>query len=235
MKETIMSEMLKAGVHFGHQKSKWNPKMKPYIYGVKNNIHIINLAETEEKLKKALEFIRSLVKNGELVLFVGTKKQVKKLVEETAKSVNMPYASERWLGGAFTNSKVIIKRLDEFKAKEIKYEKGEFAKYTKKEQLDIKREIAKMNHKMGGLKTMVKTPKAIFIVDILEDEIALKEARKVGIPIVAMVDTNTDPSLVDYPIPSNDDAVASVKFILNEVEKAIKEARAGISDSAVKK
>ncbi len=235
MKETIMLEMLKAGVHFGHQKSKWNPKMKPYIYGVKNNIHIINLAETEEKMKKALDFITDLVKKGEIILFVGTKKQIKKLVEETAKSVNMPYASERWLGGTFTNSKVIIKRLEEFKSKEIKYGKGEYEKYTKKEQLDIKREIAKLNRKMGGLKPMNKTPKAIFIIDILEDEIALKEARKVGIPIVALVDTNTDPSLVDYPIPANDDAVAAVKYILNEVANAIKEAKAGIYNDVIKK
>lgn len=227
MKEINMLEMLKAGVHFGHQKSKWNPKMKPYIYGVKNNIHIINLTETSVKLKEALLFVTDLVKKNEIILFVGTKKQARKIVEEAAIKSGMPYACERWLGGIFTNNKIIANRLNQLKEKETKYEKGEFSKYTKKEQLDIKREIVKLNRKMGGLKTMNKIPAAVFITDILEDVIALKEARKVGVPVVALVDTNADPTLVDYPIPANDDAVGSIKFIVDSVTDAIVSAKSG--------
>lgn len=216
-----MLEMLKAGVHFGHQKSKWNPKMKPYIYGVKNNIHIINLAETETKLKEALAFITDLVKKNEIILFVGTKRQAKRVIEETAQKTGMPFVSERWLGGTFTNNKVIVKRLDMFKDTEEKHNKGEFVKYTKKEQLDIKRDIEKLNRKMGGLKAMTKMPRAIFIEDIIEDEIALKEAKNVGIPVIGLVDTNTDPTTVDYPIPANDDAVGSIKYILDAIRDTI--------------
>lgn len=221
MKESHMLEMLKAGVHFGHQKSKWNPKMKPYIYGVKNNIHIINLAETETKLKEALAFITDLVKKNEIILFVGTKRQAKRVIEETAQKTGMPFVSERWLGGTFTNNKVIVKRLDMFKDTEEKHNKGEFVKYTKKEQLDIKRDIEKLNRKMGGLKAMTKMPRAIFIEDIIEDEIALKEAKNVGIPVIGLVDTNTDPTTVDYPIPANDDAVGSIKYILDAIRDTI--------------
>ncbi len=220
--ELTISEMLKRGVHFGHRKSRWNPKMRPYIFGVRNNVHIIDLGKTVSLFEKALEFIRSIVFNNGKILFIGTKPQAKKLIAEAAKETDMPYVNNRWLGGTFTNFKEISGRIKYLNDQERKEKAGEFKKYTKYEQIKIKKEIDKMNEKMGGIKKMDKLPQAIFAVDVIGDKLAVKEARQVKIPVIALTDTNTDPTLADYPIPANDDAISSLEFMLGIVVKNIK-------------
>ncbi|HEB01587.1 MAG TPA: 30S ribosomal protein S2, partial [Candidatus Portnoybacteria bacterium] len=200
-KEITMMEMLKAGVHFGHRKSKWNPKMEPYVFAIRNNIRIIDLEQTEKKLKEASEFVKKIVSQKGLILFIGTKRQVKEVIKKAAEKCGMPYINERWLGGTFTNFKVILERIEKLLDMETKREQAEFKKYTKKEQLKIDKEIEKLNKTMAGIKKIKELPQAVFITDINQDKIAITEARKKGIPIIALADTNTDPTLVDYPIP----------------------------------
>jgi small subunit ribosomal protein S2 len=223
--ELSIPQMLKAGVHFGHKSSRWNPKMKDYIFGEKNNIHIIDLEKTIDLFKKALEFLSTTVENGGKILFVGTKPQARQLIEEIATSLDMPYVKNRWLGGTFTNFNEIKKRIRYLNEQESFAASDEIKKYTKYEQSQIRKEIERMNEKMGGIKKMDKLPQAVFIVDIKENALAVKEARRVGIPIVALTDTNTDPTLVDYPIPANDDALSSLRYILGIVAKNIVEAK----------
>jgi small subunit ribosomal protein S2 len=221
--ELSISEMLKHGLHFGHRKSRWNPKMKPYTFTVRNNIHIIDLEKTLSLFREAVEFLRGIVKNGGRILLVGTKPQAKKLIEVSAQEIDMPYVSNRWLGGTFTNFSEIKKRIKYLNDQEAKLVRGELEKYTKYEQTQFKKEIERMNEKMGGLKKMDNFPQAIFVLDIKEDILVVKEARRVKIPVVAIVDTNTDPTLVDYPIPANDDALSSLKYVLGIIVKNIKE------------
>ena len=223
--ELNIAEMLKAGVHFGHKSSRWNPKMKEYVFGVKNNIHIIDLEKTIGLLQKALEFLRSTVENGGKILFIGTKPQARQLVEEVSNILDMPYIKNRWLGGTFTNYSEIKRRIKYLNDQEHLLESDELKKYTKYEQSRIRKEIARMNEKMGGIKKMDKLPQAVFVIDIKENALAVKEAQSAGIPTVALTDTNTDPTLVDYPIPANDDALSALKYILGIVAKNIMEAK----------
>jgi small subunit ribosomal protein S2 len=219
-------DMLKAGVHFGHKSSRWNPKMREFVFGVRNDIHIIDLEKTLPLFQKALDFLRGVVENGGKVLFVGTKPQARQLIETTAWETEMPYVMNRWLGGTFTNFSEIKGRIRYLNDQESLSESEEVKKYTKYEQSRIRKEIERMNEKMGGIKKMDKLPQAVFIVDIKENSLAVKEARVAGIPTVAMVDTNTDPTLVDFPIPGNDDALSSLKYMLGIIVKNIMEAKA---------
>lgn len=215
--------LFKAGAHFGHPKSKWNPKIAPFVYGIKNKIHIIDLVKTKEKLDKALEFMQNAVKEGRQILFIGTKRQAKQIVEDLAKECEMPYVASRWIGGTFTNSKVVlnsIKKLDELE--EIVYNEEKSQKYKKQEISSFKKDIERISGKLGGVRIMKGFPAAVFIFDIIEDRPALNEAKKMGIPTIALVDTNADPNIVDYPIPSNDDAIAVIKLMAEFIKKAIK-------------
>lgn len=220
--EITMESMLKSGVHFGHLKSRKNPKMGKYIFGVKNGVNIIDLEKTLEEAQKALDFIKNIKKEGKQILFVGTKKQAKNLVEFIARECEMPFVTERWLGGTFTNFGVIRGRAKYLNDSQKQLEEDGFAKYTKLERLKKVEEIERLERKMGGIKNMTELPAAIFVVDTKEDHLAIEEAKKQGIPVVAMVDTNSDPSQINYPIPANDDAVSSIKLILGAVAKVLK-------------
>ncbi len=222
-------EMAKAGVHFGHKSSKLHPKMGPYLYGVRNGIHIIDLKETKEKLEKALKFIENLISENKVLLVVGTKIQIKDLVKNFAKECGLLYVSERWLGGTFTNFEVIKKRINHFKELEDKRAKGELEKYTKRERAKIDLELKNFERKFGGIKDMEDLPDAIFILSMEKDNLVVKEAVKRNIEIIAISDSNTDPTLADYPIPANDDAVSSVKYILEKVKDVILKARQKVS------
>jgi len=219
--EVDLKAMFKAGVHFGHQKSKKNPKMSDYIFGVRNGINIIDLEKTVAKLEEAQKFLDKIVSEGSEVLFVGTKKQAKKLVEEAAKKCEMPYVVERWLGGTFTNYRVISSRTRYLRDMQDKMEKGDLSRYTKFERMKIANELEKMETKMGGIKNMGKLPGAIIVTGVMEDNLAIKEARKKGIPIVGLVDTNVDPGEVDFPIPANEDAISSLKLVLAYLIKTV--------------
>lgn len=221
-------DMLKAGVHFGHKKSRWNPKMKPYVFGIRNGISIIDLEKTQGKLAAALEFVKSIVGNGGKILLVGTKPQAKNLVEYIAKAVEMPYITHRWLGGTFTNFPEIRKRLKYLNDQEGRLARGELEKYTKYEQIQFKKEIEKMNEKMGGIKKLEGIPQALLVADIKENGLAVKEAKAMKVPVIAIVDTNVDPDPVDYPIPGNDDALSSLRYLLGMIAKAIKETKVEI-------
>jgi len=216
-----LEEMAQAGLHFGHRASVVHPKMMPYIAGVKNTIHIIDLEKTKEKLEEALKFIQQLVSENKILLIVGTKIQVKDLVKSIAQELDSPYVNERWLGGTFTNFEVIKKRVEYFKDLERKKEVGELEKYTKKERAKIDQELLDSERKFGGLKKLERLPDAVFVLDMKKDHFAVKEARKKEIKVIAISHTNTDPALADYPIPANDDAISSVKYILEKVKEAI--------------
>jgi small subunit ribosomal protein S2 len=226
--ELSLPEMLKAGVHFGHKSARWNPKMKEYTFGVRNNIHIINLEKTLPMFEKALEFLQGVVENGGKIMLIGTKPQARQLIAAAAKETDMPYVTNRWLGGTFSNFHEIKKRIKYLNEQESLETSGDLKKYTKYEQSQIKKEISRMNDKMGGIKKMEKMPQAVFLIDIKENALAVKESRGAGIPTIAIVDTNTDPTLVDFPIPANDDAVSSLKYILGVVVKKIVEAKKNI-------
>lgn len=223
--EISIPEMLKAGVHFGHKVSRWNPRMKPYVFGSKNGIHIINLEKTLPLILKALEHIQTAVSNGGKIIFVGTKPQARQLIEQAARETEMPHVSNRWLGGTFTNFNEIKKRVRYLNSQEERLARGELEKYTKYEQGKMKKEIEKMNEKMGGIKKMDGLPQVMFAIDLKEDGLAVKEARQMKIPIVALVDTNNDPAMADFPIPANDDAVSSLKYILGLIVKKVKESK----------
>lgn len=230
-----MNAMLKAGVHFGHQKSRKNPKMDEYIFGTRNSVNIIDLQKTVAKLEEAVKFIEKTVSEGQEILFVGTKKQVKRLVESGAKRCGSPYVIDRWLGGTFTNFSAISGRTRFLRDGEEKMKRGEYDKYTKFEQMKIAEELERLERRMGGIKNMTKLPAAIFVTGVIEDDLAIKEAIKRNIPIVAFVDTNVDPSTIDYPIPANEDAVSALRLMLAYVVKAVlsgKEKAAAIKNSA---
>jgi small subunit ribosomal protein S2 len=214
-------EMAKAGLHFGHKTSKLHPKMLPYIFGARNNIHIIDLEKTKEKLKEALNFIQELIKEKKVILIVGTKIQLRELVKEFANQFNFPYINYRWLGGTFTNFNVIKKRVEYLKELEEKKEKGEFEKYTKKEKMILEKKFLKLKDKFEGIKNLEKLPDAVLILDMEKERLAVKEARKMGIKIIAISHTNVDPTLADFPIPANDDAISSVEYILDKIKEAI--------------
>lgn len=214
-------EMTRAGLHFGHKTSRIHPRMMPYLAGVKNTIHIIDLEKTKEKLEEALGFIRQLSIDNKVLLIIGTKVQVKSLVESLARELTLPYVSERWLGGTFTNFEIIKKRTGYFKDLERKKKEGELEKYTKLERIKIDEELRDLEVKFGGIKNLDKLPDAVLVLDMKKDNLAVKEARMKGIKVIAISHTNTDPSLADFPIPANDDAISSVKYILDKVKEVI--------------
>ena len=214
-------EMARLGVHFGHRTSRINPKMQPYLFGIRNTVHIIDLEKTREKLIEALEFIQKLVSEDKILLLVGTKIQVKDLVKKTAEECKLPYVNERWLGGTFTNFGTILKRIEHFKDLEKKKATGELEKYTKKERAKFDQELQDLEKKFGGIKDLTRLPDAVFVCDMIKDKLAVKEARMKGIKVIGICDTNTDPTLADLPIPANDDAISSVKYILEKVKETI--------------
>ena len=216
-----VEEMAKAGIHFGRRTSKANPKMKTYLYGVRNTIHIIDLEKTKEKLVQTLEFIKNLISENKILLVVGTKIQVKELVKNFATECSLPYINERWLGGTFTNFGIIKKRIDYFKDLEKKKAEGELEKYTKKERAKIEKILKDLEKKFGGIKNLEKLPDAIFVLDMKKDDLAVKEARMKGIKVIGIANTNVDPSLADLPIPANDNAISSVKYILDKAKEVI--------------
>jgi len=218
-------EMAKAGVHFGHRTSKVHPKMIPYLQGTKNTVHIINLEKTKEKFLEALNFIEDIISQGKTLLLVGTKIQSKKMVEEMAKELNLPYVSERWLGGTFTNFPIIKKRIEYYKELEKKKDSGDLEKYTKKERIKIDQELERLKKKFEGIKNLEKLPDAVFVLDMKKDYLTAKEARKMNVPVIGLSDTNVDPTLADYPIPANDDAISSVRYILEKVKEVIAKAK----------
>jgi len=214
-----IEELLKSGIHFGHQTGRWDPRASSYIYGERNGIHIIDLRATTRKLEKVLEKINEIIKNNGKILFVGTKRQVRNLVLEAAQLTNMPYVTERWLGGTFTNFPTISRRIQKLLDIESKYNEGKLSHYTKKEQMKFRKEIQDFDKNMGGIKTLTDLPQAIFVVGVKEEKTAIAEAQKTGIPVIALADTNINPGCLDYPIPANDDAVKSVQLILKYVVK----------------
>lgn len=216
-----LEEMAQAGVHFGHRTSRIHPKMRPYLGGVRNTVHIIDLTKTKEKLEEALKFIQELILENKILLLVGTKIQVKDLVKDIAKNCALPYINERWLGGTFTNFEVMRKRIEYFKDLEKKKAEGELEKYTKKERAKIDQELKDLEIKFGGIKELERLPDAIFVLDMKKDDLAVKEAKMKGIKVIGISDTNVDPTLADYPIPANDDARSAVKYILDKVKEVI--------------
>jgi len=220
-----IEEMAKAGVNFGHTVSKLHPKMKHYVAGIKSNVHIIDLEKTAKEFEKALKFIASLIRDNKNIVLVGTKIQMKNLVKETAEECGLPYVVERWLGGTFTNFETLLKRVDYFKDLENKIRTGGLEKYTKKERLNFDKELNALRIKFEGIKNLSKLPEAVLILDLKKDETAAREAKKKGIKIIGVVDTNIDPTLVDYPIPANDDAISSISYILSKIKETILNAR----------
>jgi small subunit ribosomal protein S2 len=214
-------EMMKAGLHLGHKKSRLHPKMKDYIMGVRNTIHIIDLEKTILKIEEAFDYLEDLMKKGETIILVGTKPPLRKIVKEAAEGCDLPYVNERWLGGTFTNFKNILKRIDYFKELERKKNEGELEKYTKKERAEFDKEIRGLRLKFEGLKNLKELPAAIFICDLKRDFLALKEAQAKGIKTISIIDTNVNPELVDYPIPANDDALDAVSYILEKAKEVI--------------
>ena len=224
MAQITMSEMLKAGVHFGHQTRRWNPKMKQYILMERNGIHIINLFKSLELIDKAYDFIKATVAHNGTVLFVGTKKQAQEAVQTQATRVNMPYVSERWLGGMLTNFQTVSKRVNRLKElEEMDFTDVHGSGLTKKELLLLEREKDKLNKQLGGIRNMNRTPSAMFVVDITKEALAVEEAHKLGIPVVAIVDTNADPDTVEYPIPANDDAIRGIELLTSLMADAVAE------------
>lgn len=226
VKTPSLAELLQAGAHFGHQTSKWHPRMKKFIFGNRNGIHILNLEETQKGLEKALPYLKAIAARGGTVLFVGTKSQSAKIVEAAARACSMPFVNKRWLGGTLTNYSAIAAMLRKFKDLKRKHEKGELGKYTKFEQMKFGEEIEKLEEKVGGIQDLARMPDALFVFDIRKDKTAVDEAVRRGIPIVAVCDTNVDPTDIEYPIPCNDDGVKSIKLIADLVSGACQEGRA---------
>ncbi len=218
---TTIKELLEAGAHFGHQTSHWHPRMKNFIFTKREGIHIINLELTAGMLDKACVYVRELIASGGTILFVGTKKQAHDSIEEEARRCGMFYVNNRWIGGTLTNFTTIQARIDYLVRLEDQRAKGEFARLPKKEALGIEEEIARMNKQLGGIKEMTRLPDALFIIDTVKEAIAIAEAKRVGIPIVAVVDTNSNPDEIDYPVPANDDAIRAIKLICHRMAEAV--------------
>ena len=218
--------MLKAGLHYGHQKSKWHPKMEQYIFGARNKVHIIDLEETRTRLTEALNFLVTLAERGGVVLFVGSKRQAQETIEREAKRCLMPYVNKRWLGGTLTNFSVIFTLIKTHRDLSRQFQSGEMeSKYTKKEQLMFRRKMAEIEEKAGGLLSLDRIPDALFILDIKKEKTAFTEAASKRIPVIAVCDTNVDPSAVTYPIPANDDAVKAIEMILSLAADAVIEGK----------
>jgi small subunit ribosomal protein S2 len=214
-----IEQMLKSGMHFGHRTSKWHPKMKPFIFGKRNGVHIIDLVQSQKMLKEAIEFMAKMKAEGKTILFVGTKMQVKAPLKRTAKELGMPYITEKWMGGTLTNFLVIKKMIKKYVSLSSDKQSGKLNKYTKKERLEIDRELEKLELKVGGLTNLNKIPDLLFVWDIKIEKTAVMEAKKKNIPVVAICDTNTNPTDIKYPIPSNDDATKTIKLVLNAIKE----------------
>ena len=223
MAKALYKELLDAGAHFGHLKRKWNPKMQPYIFMEKKGIHIIDLHRTEDCLAKAARYAKQMAKSGRKIMFVATKKQARDIVRKGAESVNMPFVTDRWLGGMMTNFSTIRKSVKKMQTIDRMLADGSLTSITKKERLTLSREREKLNKVLGGISDLNRLPHVLFVVDIHHEHIAISEANRLGIKTIAMVDTNSDPNLVDFPIPANDDASRSIEVITNHICAAIKE------------
>lgn len=224
-KETSLEELLEAGCHFGHQAKRWHPKMKPYIWTVRGGVHVVDLAKTKNRLEKAMAFAKATASQGHKILFVGTKRQAGGIIKEEAKRCGMPYLHQRWLGGLISNWEQVKKSIDKLVEMKAKKKAGDYEKLTKKENLLLSREIARLEKFFGGLVGLKALPEAIFVIDCKKEKAAVKEAKMKGVPIIGFVDTNTDPTGIDYPIPANDDAVGSIKLITSSIAEAIIEGR----------
>ena len=224
--------MLEAGVHLGHIRSKRHPAMAPYVWGTRSNVEIIDLIKTKEKLAAALAFLKKLAEERKMLLLVGTRPSAKDIIRQTAEELGYPYVDLRWIGGTLTNFRVIRKRIEILEGLEHEKASGGFEKYTKKEQLELEKDMARLVRNFDGLRRLTKPPDALVIMDISHDKIALREAMRMGTPVVALTDTNTDPRLVAYPIPSNDDARPAIIYMLNRMKAAIRE---GQEDAATAK
>lgn len=220
-----IKQLLEAGAHFGHQTSRWHPRMKNYIFTKRNGIHIIDLEQTVVKLDIACEFIKQVISEGGHILFVGTKKQAQEALKEEAERCGMFYVNQRWIGGTLTNFATIQSRIDHLVRLEDQQARGEFSRLPKKESMKLEEEITKLNQQMGGIKAMTSLPAALFIVDPTKERIALSEAKRMGIPVVAICDTNCNPDELDYPIPANDDAIKAIKLVCSKMADAVIEAK----------
>jgi len=223
MPRVTFEELLEAGVHFGHLKRKWNPAMAPYIFMERNGIHIIDLEKTIEKIEEAASAMKHIARSGKKILFVATKKQAKEIVAERVKKINMPYVTERWPGGMLTNFPTIRKAVKKMASIDKMAADGTFANLSKREKLQITRQRAKLEKMLGSIADLTRLPSAIFVVDVTKENIAVREAKRLGIPVFAMVDTNSDPTNIDFPIPANDDASKSIAIIVDVLCKAIEE------------
>jgi len=228
-----MRQMLEAGVHFGHQTRFWNPKMAPYIFGHRNKIHIVNLETTLQKYNEAISFVKKLAANKGTVMLVSTKRQAREIIAEEAQRAGMPYVDERWLGGMLTNFKTVKGSIKRLKEMEVMFEEGSQDRLSKKEALMAKRELSKLQKSIGGIKDMNGLPDAIFIIDVGYHKIAITEARKLGIPVVAVVDTNHSPEGVDYIIPGNDDSSRAIRLYAQGIADAVIEGRANLEQTIV--
>ena len=224
-----MKQLLEAGVHFGHQTRKWNPKMSKYIFNSRNDIHIINLEDTVVLIDKAYDYIKEMASQGKTILFVGTKKQAQKAIEDEAKRCGMYYINSRWLGGTLTNFKTIRSRIERLNKLNTMEKVGEFNLLPKKEVIKLKAERDKLEKNLGGIKDMTKLPDVLFVVDTKKEHIAVKEAKTLNIPVVALLDTNCDPEPIDYVIPGNDDAIRAVSLIAGAMANAVIEAKEGVA------
>ncbi len=238
MKEITLLDLLKSGAHFGHTTSKWNPKMKPYIFTVRNNIHILDLEKTKKALLNAAKFAQDITSKGGTVLFIGTKRQSKEIIKKAAQSCSMPYVNVRWLGGTFTNHRTIQRTIHKLERLENLKATGELeSHYTKKERLLIEREIEKMKKLFEGIQNMKRLPEAIFVTDVKHDDIAVKEAQKSRVKVIGLADTNSNPDGLDYAIPCNDDATKAIELMCTVISEAINEGRktqAVVKESLVK-
>ncbi len=224
-----IKKLLESGAHFGHKTSRWHPKMAPYIHSKRNGSHIIDLTKTVEGLNEALDFLAKTASEGKQVLFVATKNQAQEIVKETAEALGMPYVTERWLGGMLTNWNTISAQIKVLKDLESKMESGELAnKYNKLEVQRFQEQIDQMNGMYGGIKNMHARPGAVFVLDIVHDDNAVREAKKLGLPIVALVDTNADPTDITYPIPCNDDAIKTIQLIVEYAKQAVEQGKAKV-------
>jgi len=225
-----MKDLLECGVHFGHQTRRWNPKMQKFIFGVRKNIHIIDLQKTLRYFRYTYNIVRDAAAEGKTILFVGTKKQATEAIQKAATECGMPYVNHRWLGGMLTNYNTIKKSIRKLEIIKKMKEEGQFELLTKKERLMLERKEAKLEKYLGGIKNMKGLPNMLFVIDAVKENIAIKEARRLGIPVVAPLDSNCDPDMVDYPIPGNDDAIRSIQLFCNEIAAAINEGKAMASD-----
>jgi small subunit ribosomal protein S2 len=235
MTEPTLLELLKSGVHFGHQTSKWHPRMKPFIFTSRNGVHIIDLEQSIAMLRAAQDFVRDLLARGGTLLFVGTKRQAKDIILKASAACHCPSVTERWLGGLFTNFGTVGKVIERLRTLTSDRAAGKLEKYVKKERLQFDKEIEKLEKLVGGMRDLTKLPDAVYLVDIKTEKTALREAKKAGIPIVAMVDTNTDPLGIAYPIPANDDATKSIDLVTRCIADAAQEGRAQYAEAAAQK